>query len=117
MKEIDRFRKAISPYWDGWDSVDIRTVCFLAYQKWVSIGTRIVLSQSAVENPTDQAMLPAMPNLCALHEVRDIAELDGLLDQIQAGTLTVSDKEIHFGTIEGNEVKIASPNFQLQQAR
>ena len=117
MKDIDKFREAISPYRDGWQSIDIRTVCFLAYQKWVSIGTRIVLSQSVVENPTGQAMLPAMPNLCALHEVRAIAELEGLLDQLQAGTLRVSGKEIHFGTIEGNEVKIASPNFQLQQAR
>lgn len=117
MKNIDKFREAISPYRDGWQSIDIRTVCFLAYEKWVSIGTRIVLSQSAVESPTDQAMLPAMPNLGALHEVRDIAELDALLDQIQAGTLRASDKEIHFGTIEGNEVKVAPPNFQLQQAR
>jgi hypothetical protein len=50
-------------------------------------------------------MLPAMSNLCVLHEVRAIAELDGLLDQIRVGTLRVSDKEIHFGTIEGNEVK------------
>lgn len=117
MKDIEKFREAINPYLDRWRSIDVRTVCFLTYQKWVSMGTRIVLSQSAVDAPNDQAMLPTMPHLCALHEVRAIAELDELLSQIQVGTLRVADKEIHFGAIEGSEVKIAAPNFQLRQAR
>lgn len=117
MNELDRFRKAISPYWDGWQSIDIRTVCILTYEKWINIGTRVILSQDVVTAPTDLAMLPSMPNLCALHEVLDIAEFDGLLAQLMAGKLKVSDREIHFGTIEGNEVKTAPPNFQFQQAR
>lgn len=117
MKDLDKFREAINPYRDEWQSIDIRTVCVLAYQKWISIGTRIELSQNAVKSPSDHALLPSMPNLCALHEVMAIVELDGILDQIQTGTLTVSGKEIHFGTIEANEVKINSPNFQLQRVR
>ena len=117
MKDIDKFREAIRPYRDGWQSIDIRAVCFLAYEKWINIGTRIILSEKAATDPTDHPILPAMPNFCALHVVRDIADLDGLLDHIQTGMLTISEKEIHFGMIEANEVKVAPPSFHFQQAR
>lgn len=117
MKEIERFRSAICPFWEEWLSIDIRTVCFFAYEKWINIGTRISLSHGIATQPADLAMLPAMSDFCALHEVRGIAEFDGILDQIQTGTLTISNKELHFGVIEGGEVKIASPNFQFRQAR
>ncbi len=117
MKDIDKFRESIRPYRDGWQSIDIRTVCFLAYAKWINIGTRIILSEKAVINPADHAILPAMPNFCALQDVRGIADLDGLLDALQTATMTISGKVIHFGTIEGNEVKSASPTLRFQQAR
>ncbi len=117
MKDIDKFREAIRPYQDGWKTIDIRTVCFLAYEKWINIGTRIILSEKATADPTDHIILPAMPNFRALHIVRDIADLDGLLDHIQTGMLTISEKEIHFGMVEANEVKVDPPSFHFQQAR
>lgn len=117
MKDIDKFREVISPYRDGWQSINIRTVCFLVYEKWINIGTRIILSEKAVTDPADHTMLPLLPNLCALNVTRGIADLDGLLGHIQTGVVTISEKAIYFGTIEANEVKIAPLSFHFQQAR
>ena len=117
MKDIDKFRESISRYRDRWYSIDIRTVCFLAYEKWINIGTRIMLSEKAAAEPVGQTMLPLLPNLCALNVTRDMADLDGLLDHIQAGMVAISGKTIYFGAIETNDVRIAPLSFHFQQAR
>lgn len=117
MKDTDRFRESIRPYLDQWQSIDIRTICFLAYEKWVNLGTRIVFSEKAATDQTDPVNLPALPTFCALQEVRNIGSVDGLLDELQAAKLTISEKLIHYGTIEGNEVRVAPLNLQFQQAR
>lgn len=109
MNDINKFKESISAYQDRWHSIDIRTVCFLAYEKWINLGTRIVLSEKTSTDPADHALLPAMSNFCALHVVRGIADLDEVLDHIHTGMLSISQKEIYFGMIEANEVKISPP--------
>ena len=117
MKDIEKFRESTSRYNDRWYSIDIRTLCFLAYEKWINIGTRIILSEKAVPDPVGQTMLPLLPNLCALNVTRDIADLDGLLDNIQTGIVTISGKTIYFGVIENNDVKVTPLSLHFQQAR
>ncbi len=117
MKDIDKFRESIRRYRDRWYSIDIRTVCFLAYEKWINMGTRIILSERAAIDPVGQTMLPLLPNLCALNVIKDIAGLDGLLDEIQAGMVTITGETIYFGVIENNDVKITPLNLHFQQAR
>ncbi len=117
MKDVDRFRESIRPYLDQWQSIDIRAVCFLAYEKWVNLGTRIVFLEKAATDLTDPVSLPVLPTFCALQEVRNIENLNDLLDELQTARLAISERVIHYGTIEGNEVKVAPLNLQFQQAR
>lgn len=113
-KDMEKFRESIRHYHDRWCSIDIRTVCFLAYEKWINIGTRIILSEKAATDPVGQTMLPLLPNLCALNVTRDIADLDGLLDNIQTGIVTISGETIYFGVIENNDVKITPLSLHFQ---
>jgi len=104
MTELEKFKTAIQPYYDGWKSIDIRSVSILAYKKWVNLGTRLILSEESVKSPPQGELLPVFPNFSTFHEIRDIKELDSLLSQIEKGILTVTGKEIHFGKIQNNNI-------------
>jgi hypothetical protein len=111
MTELEKFQTAIQPYYDGWKSIDIRSICILAYKKWVNLGTRLILSEESVKSPPQGELLPVFPNFSAFHEVREIKELDSLLSQIEQGILTVTGKEIHIGKIVNNNVVVEPSAF------
>jgi len=111
MTELEKFKTAIQPYYDGWKSIDIRSVSILAYKKWVNLGTRLILSEESVKSPPQGELLPVFPNFSTFHEVRDIKELDSLLSQIEKGILTVTGKEIHIGKIVNNNVVVEPSGF------
>lgn len=117
MNAIQQFTESIKLYLDEWRSIDIRSVCFLAYGKWINLGTRLLLSEKAVTVPIHRGILPVLPNFCALHELADIKELNNLLAQIEKGAFSISDKVVHFAKIENNEVKIVPPSFNLLKYR
>lgn len=106
MTELEKFKTAIQPYYDGWKSIDLRSVCILAYKKWVNLGTRLVLSEESVKGPPQGELLPVFPNFSTFLEIRDIKQLDGLLSQIDKGILTVTGREIHIGKIVNNDVVV-----------
>lgn len=114
MNELEKFKAAIEPYRDGWKSIDIRVVCCLAYKKWVSLGTRIILSEEPPNYAINKSMLPEFPGFSACHETQDIMQLDSLLDQLGRGILSIAGREVHFGTIENNDIK-ANPSFCIFQ--
>jgi hypothetical protein len=58
MKDIDKFKGKVILYREGWNSLDIKTVCFLAYEKWINIGTRIILTRHTATKPTNKTILP-----------------------------------------------------------
>jgi len=81
--------KAIKPYIDRWKSIDIRAVCFIAYNKWINLGTRIVLSEKATKDIKNIDFLPEFPRFMAFHEVLDISNFHEILEQLNNGVLNV----------------------------
>jgi hypothetical protein len=106
MTEIEKFKTAIQPYYDGWKSIDLRSVCIVAYKKWVNLGTRLILSEKSVESPLQGELPHMVSSFSVFREIRDIKELDSLLSQIENGILIVAGKEIHFGKIINNNVVV-----------
>lgn len=106
MTELEKFKTAIQPYYDGWKSIDVRSVCILAYKKWVNLGTRLILSEKTVKSPPQGELPNMLSSFIAFHEIRDIKELDSLLSQIENGILMVNGKEIHFGKIINDNVVV-----------
>ena len=106
MTELEKFKTAIQPYYDGWKSIDVRSVCFLAYKKWVNLGTRLILSEKSVESPLQGELPHMLSSFSVFHEIRDIKELDSLLFQIENGILMLTGKEIHLGKIVNDNVVV-----------
>lgn len=112
MSELSKFKEAIKPYIDGWKSVEVKAVCFSAYEKWINLGTRIILSEKP---PTDIITFDSLPEFLrfkAFHETLDINKLDDLLVQLERGILTVCGNDIYF-KIESNDVKVTPLSFNF----
>ncbi len=105
MNQIEKFKEIINKYLDGWQSIDIRSVSFPAYNKWISLATRIILSEKSTRHAISSETFPDCDHIKILREIRNISDLDDILRQIESGILTVTRQEIHLGRIEGNEIK------------
>ncbi len=113
MNDFIKFREAIKPYIDGWKSVEIRSVCFSAHERWINLGTRIILSEKTKEIISINS-LPEFPRFKTFYEVHDISKLDGLLTQLEKGSITVNSKDIFFKfRIENDGFKVDVPVFNF----
>jgi len=116
MNELVKFKAAIDPFREGWKSIDIRAVCLRAQDKWIVLGTRLVLSSNP--DPPDAEPFPEFPSFAAFRETRDIQALGDLLSQFTTGIFDVAGEQVHLvGRIEGDELKASAPFLWFQTNR
>ncbi len=112
MSERDQFMDLLRTYHGAWHSVDIRAIALFALDKWINLGTRLVLSKKPVPyDRSDAQRLSA--SLGLFREVHPLDTLTDLLSQLETGTLPISGNVIHYGKIENNEVKASTLHFSV----
>jgi hypothetical protein len=97
---IQSFRKAISPFLDDWDSIDLRVIAYKTLDgKWVFGAIRAILDPLPISTPTTM-VLPSVPNLFVTHKRWEVARIDELLHSLFAGELKVDNEGIKIGGFE-----------------
>ena len=120
MNNVERFKKEIEPFILGWNSIEVRTACFIQNSKWVNFGTRIVLSEKLPKDIVLLNTLPEFDGFKTLHEVYPISTLDEILAQLKKGILTIRDNNIYFNfkyEKENHVIKSIPPSLSIYKEK
>ena len=75
---IDQFRKAVSPFSEDWQSIDIRVIAYQFQGGWFFNAFRAEFDHIPASEPTRKD-LPTVSNLLVAHERWSIERIDDLL--------------------------------------
>ena len=101
---IDQFRKAVSPFSEDWQSIDIRVIAYQFQGVWFFNAFRAEFSRIPASEPTRKD-LPTASNLLIAHERWSIERIDDLLESVLKGEVAVADNVIHVERFDGRNLK------------
>jgi len=101
---IDQFRKAVSPFSEDWQSIDIRAIAYQFQGVWFFNAFRAEFDHIPASEPTRKD-LPTISNLLVAHERWGIERIDDLLGSVLKGELAIGDNVIHIKRFDGQNLK------------
>jgi len=101
---IDQFRKAVSPFLEDWQSIDIRAIAYQFKEVWFFNAFRAEFDHIPASEPTRKD-LPTISNLLVAHERWSIERIDDLLGSVLKGELAIKDNVIHIKRFDGQNLK------------
>ena len=111
---IDQFRKAVSPFLEDWQSIDIRVIAYQFQGVWYFNAFRAEFSRIPASEPTRED-LPTVSSLLVAHERWSIERMDDLLESILKGELPVGGKVIHIKRFDGHDLEPIPVRFSFRQ--
>lgn len=101
---IDQFRKAVSPFSEDWQSIDIRVIAYRFQGVWYFNAFRAEFSRIPASEPTRKD-LPTVPSLLVAYERWSIERIDDLFESVLKGEHAVGDNVVHVKRFDGHDLK------------
>jgi hypothetical protein len=112
---IDQFRKAVSPFSEDWQSIEIRVIAYQFHGVWFFNAFRAEFGYIPAAEPTRKDV-PTVSNLLVAHERWSIERIDDLLKSVLKGEVAVGDNVIHIKRFDGQNLKPdITPSFRFRQ--
>ena len=110
MNGLDEFRTTIDIFNMCWNSIRIQSVCIFAHEKWLSLGTRITLSEGASQEGCEKQGIQ-LNELQVFEKCFDINKLDEILSGLETGKLKICGEVIYFD--KADNVKQTTTNLHF----
>lgn len=103
--EIEKFKTAIRPFIDIWSLIDVRVICIRLIDKWINLGTTIILRSEAYHEINSLEQLPKTEDIMVLNVLLGTNEIDRVLENLSSGILGINNIEIYYGRKQEKEIR------------